>query len=194
MKKQRFFMLGIITVLVAVLSLTFVSSTFAKYTSTVSGSDSARVAKWAWEINDAALAKGQTELTFNLFDTINDTLAPNGDETDVADELLAPGTQGEFVLKFENLSEVNATYAVDWTLTNTKSVPLQFSIDGTNWESDLDELDIDATKIDMLTGSKTVTIQWKWSFDGDDTALGFDAAAANIEVTVAAVVTFTQID
>jgi hypothetical protein len=137
MKKQRFFMLGIITVLVAVLSLTFVSSTFAKYTSTVTGSDSARVAKWAWEINDAALAKGTTELTFNLFDTINDTLAPNADETDVADELLAPGTQGQFVLKFDNLSEVNATYAVDWTVTNANSVPLEFSTNGTDWKSNL---------------------------------------------------------
>ena len=194
MKKQRFFMLGIITVLVAVLSLTFVSSTFAKYTSTVSGSDLARVAKWAWEINDDALAKGATELTFNLFDTINDTKDPYGAETDVKAELLAPGTQGQFVLKFDNLSEVNATYAVDWTLTNTKSVPLEFSIDGTNWKSNLDELDIDPTTLNMLTGTATVTIQWRWSFDGDDTALGFDAAAADIEVIVKAAVTFTQVD
>lgn len=194
MKRNKFFMLGIVTVLVAVLSLTFVSNTFAKYTSTVTGNDTARVAKWAWEIDDVALAKGATGVTVDLFETIIDTKT-GAEETDVKSELIAPGTTGSFSLKFDNLSEVNATYAVDFTLTNTANVPIEFSLSGDpgSWETDLNKLDIPATAIAMVNGTATVTVYWQWDFDGDDTSIGFDAQSG-VEVTVQAAVTFDQVD
>ena len=46
MKRNKLFILGICTVMVALVSLSLVSGTWAKYTSTVSGSSAARVAKW----------------------------------------------------------------------------------------------------------------------------------------------------
>lgn len=203
MKKQRFFMLGIITVLVAVLSLTFVSSTFAKYTSTVSGSDSARVAKWEFEYNNADVTNAANSsvpqtITFDLFNTIKDSDGTST-ETDVATDetLIAPGTSGSFEFVLENLSEVNAKYAIDYTIANTNSIPVQFRVktDGgtfSEWSSSL--TDVVATDIAMESGTTTITVEWQWVFNGNDvtdTTLGL-AGTANIEVT--ATITFTQVD
>ena len=196
MKKQRFFMLGIITVLVAVLSLTFVSSTFAKYTSTVSGSDSARVAKWAWDYKGSALAKETATVAFDLFDTINDTKDPYGDETDVADTLIAPGTQGSFVISFQNKSEVTANLKVTFAQTETDAtLPIEFSFaeDFATAVDDIADL-IWNEDLGIGSGAVTKTVYWRWVFDGSDSvdiALGWKGTDT---ITVTMNVVFTQVD
>lgn len=173
----------------------------AKYTTSVSGSDNATVAKWHFEVNDVNMtpAGNDATMTFDLFETIKDS---NGidDETDVKTDLIAPGTSGEFTLKIENLSEVNAVYDLDFTVDNASGIPVQFSTDGgSTWKTydRISELNVDQMALAMEEGSDTVRVQWKWAFDGDDakdTALGIAAqtAAPTIQVTCAA--TFTQVD
>ncbi len=189
MKKQRFFMLGIITVLVAVLSLTFVSSTFAKYTSNVSGDDTARVAKWEWTY---VAGTGGDEIEFDLFNTVKDS--DGNTESDVkvgtGETIIAPGTQGSFELVFGNASEVNAEYLVEFDVTNADNIPVEFSTDNAHWASSISDL---SAVINMGAGASN-TIYWRWVFngdDGDDTALGEVGTAT---VTVKATVTWTQID
>lgn len=198
MKKQRFFMLGIITVLVAVLSLTFVSSTFAKYTSTVAGEDSARVAKWAWTYKGAELTTDT--VSFDLFDTILDSDMTNA-ETDVdvdgsgSERVIAPGTFGQFVIEFANNSEVNATYAIDFEVTNANNIPVEFSLDGTTWDDDL--ADVAATAIAMNGGAAQYTVKWRWAFSNGDAADQADTTlgvAGTASIKVRATVTFTQVD
>ena len=47
--------------------------TLAKYVSSTEGSDTATVAKWSFEVNDAEFATKEAQvLTFNLFETINE--------------------------------------------------------------------------------------------------------------------------
>ena len=58
---------------------------------------------------EPSISKSDTEFSFNLFDTINDTSDGNN-ETDVKSTKIAPGTKGKFEIKVENLSEVNANY------------------------------------------------------------------------------------
>ena len=200
MKRNKFFMLGIVTVLVAVLSLTFVSNTFAKYTSTVTGSDSARVAKWAWKYQNANMDLTQDEVTFELFNTINDT-KDGAAEGDVAAGLIAPGTKGSFQISFENESEVKAKLAVTFD-EGTNDIPLEFSfnedfsdakanISQLSWEQ---ELAVDSAAV-------TKTVYWRWVFekgtgseldanDAADTTLGINTPTINIEMTVV----FTQVD
>ncbi len=194
--KRSSMMIRIVAVLAVTMMFTmcFVGGTFAKYTSSASGSDSARVAKWSFEVNDTEIATTQT-FTFNLFDTIKDSNGTD-DETDMSPvdgSIIAPGTQGSFQIKLENLSEVNATYAIDYTVTNTNSIPVKFSVDGgTNWTEDL--ADVTATNIAHTSGTVTITVQWKWDFEGNnvrDTALGYTATDT---ITVAAAVTATQVD
>ena len=170
----------------------------AKYTTNVSANDTASVAKWHFEVNDVNMtpADGEAEMTFDLFNTIMDTDGASA-ETDVKTDLIAPGTSGKFDVKIENLSEVNAVYSLDYSIENTSNVPLQFSLDGADWKSDINDLDVSDVAIAMESGSDTVTVQWKWAFDGDDaadTALGIAAQTAVPTVKVTCAATFTQVD
>ena len=189
--------------LVAVLAVTmmftmcFVGGTFAKYTSSATGTDSATVAKWSFKVGETDIA-ASNEFTFDLFKTIKDSNGTDN-ETDISPDdgtIIAPGTQGSFNLVLTNASQVTAQYAIDYTVTNTGNIPVQFSVDGgTNWTNDLaDVAASDATKLAANSGTTTITVQWKWVFDGNDandTALG---SAATATLTVAAAVTATQVD
>lgn len=111
MKKNRLFILGLVTVFVALVSLTLVSGTLAKYTTTASGSDEARVAYWGFEQTSYDLtglfANGYTDVVSN-------------DSKDV----VAPGTKNEITLTFvsndTNAPEVD--YSLDYTLSITSDV------------------------------------------------------------------------
>lgn len=195
MKKNTTQKMILITLLFVMIALVLVASTYAKYTSNASGSASARVAKWSFNIGTDNDIVAQNAFKFNLFDTINDT--DGNAETDVIssnnDKVIAPGTQGNFNLVLENKSEISAKYGIVYTVTNEKNIPIKFSTDGQIWSTDLAEVvaDNETTKIAAKNGTKTINIQWKWEFDGDDTQLGKDGTAT---VTVKADVTATQID
>lgn len=93
MKKNKLFIIGLVTVFVALLSLTLVSSTFAKYVTTDTGTDTARVAKWGVNItaagNDAfskVYSTDDTSVTGIVSSVISST----------EDKVIAPGTKGTF--------------------------------------------------------------------------------------------------
>lgn len=195
MKKNRLFVLGIITMFVAILSLTLVSGTMARYTSTVSGSDTATVAKWQWSYKGSTITNYSNPVTFGLFDTINDTL--NGaDEEDVADELIAPGTKGSFELKFKNESEVTGKVSVSFS-SSEEVKPIVYSLDGTNWVGTIAELNF-ADEVVAMGAELTKTVYWQWAFEetsdgwtnADDTALGLNP----VDHTVTLTVVFDQVD
>lgn len=180
-----------------------VSGTYAKYTSTFNGtSDTARVAKWAFKVGDLANSSADgasNTFTFNLFDTIKDT--DGSVEADVAskntDKVIAPGTQGEFTIALQNLSEVTAMYGIDYTVVNDGNIPIEFSNDGSTWSSDITDVTASesTTKLAMNAGSDTeVTIQWRWAFVGDDTTDTNLGKAGSATVQVKADVTVTQVD
>ena len=190
--------------LVAVLAVTmmftmcFVGGTFAKYTSSATGTDSATVAKWSFKVGETDIATTDT-FTFDLFKTIKDSDGINN-ETEmnpVDGSIIAPGTQGSFDLVLTNASQVTAQYAIDYTVTNTGNIPVQFSVDGgAHWTNDLaDVAASDSTKLAANSGTTTIKVQWKWDFNGSDdsfdTALGI---GGNAVLTVKAEVTATQVD
>lgn len=180
-----------------------VSGTYAKYTSTFNGtSDTARVAKWAFKVGDLAdssAAGASNTFTFNLFDTIKDT--DGSVEADVAskntDKVIAPGTQGEFTIALQNLSEVTAMYGIDYTVVNDGNIPIEFSNDGSTWSNDITDVTASetTTKLAMNAGSDTeVTIKWRWAFDGNDTTDTDLGKVGLATVQVKADVTVTQVD
>ena len=182
--------------LVAVLMTTCaISGTFAKYTSTATGSDSARVALWDVQLNGTTI--NSNTFTFDLFKTIIDTKndAAEGDISPVDGTVIAPGTKGSFDIVLKNASEVTAEYVIDYTVTNANNIPVVFSLDGSTWKSDINELDV-TTPVGIAIGATapTITVYWMWAFEGDnaaDTALGIDGTAT---ITVEAKVTVTQVD
>jgi len=204
MKKNKTMRLIAIALLIAMIALILVSGTYAKYTSSTTGTASARVAKWSITFGDEDIMASNT-FTFNLFDTIKDT--DGSTETDVksanSDKVIAPGTTGNFEVQLTNASEVSAEYAIDYTVVNDNNIPVEFSTDGTNWSSTLE--DVTATTIAAGTPT-TIKIQWRWAYevqdagsdpatysqrDEQDTTLG-KAGSATLQVT--AKVTATQVD
>lgn len=197
-RKRSSMMVRLVAVLAVTMMFTmcFVGGTFAKYTSSATGTDSATVAKWDIKVGGTNIATNDT-FTFDLFKTIKDS---NGtaDETDMSPvdgTIIAPGTRGSFDIVIKNDSQVNATYAIDYTVTNTNNIPVKFSVDGTNWFDDINYLDVRSVAINM-GATATVTVQWMWEFeriDGDtqDTTLG---SAASATLTVSAAVSAIQVD
>lgn len=197
-KKRSSMMVRLVAALAVTMMFTMclVGGTFAKYTSSATGNDNANVAKWDIKVGGTNIATNDT-FTFDLFKTIKDS---NGtaDETDMSPvdgTIIAPGTRGSFDIVIKNDSQVNATYAIDYTVTNTNNIPVKFSVDGTNWFDDINYLDVRSVAINM-GATATVTVQWMWEFeriDGDtqDTTLG---SAASATLIVSAAVSATQVD
>ena len=199
MKKNTMMRVASALLVAVLLTTCAISGTFAKYVSTATAEDSARVARWSFEVganNDIATA---TTFTFDLFKTIKDTDGSAEDDISPADgTIIAPGTQGSFDIVLNNKSEVTANYAIDYTVDNDDNIPVKFSVDGTNWTDDLaDVAASDATELAATNGTKTITVQWKWDYyvnaagDTADTTLG-TAGTAVLKVTAA--ITATQVD
>ena len=97
MKKKNYTMriaAGVMTA--ALLSTCAISSTFAKYTSESTGTDSARVAKWDILFGDGTTMNETFE--FDLFDTTyGDATSPSVKSSN-DDKVIEPGTQGSFAL------------------------------------------------------------------------------------------------
>lgn len=189
MKKNRLFVLGLVTAFVGLISLSLVSGTWAKYTSSVNAASSARVAKWGFEYNNNG--ENKSVLVFDLFKTVNDDNVKNGDN----ENIIAPGTSGKLQLLIKNTSEVSAKVKVELLLTNDGNIPLLFSDNGSNWLS-LSEFNKKLEKELKLEGELEFNpyIYWKWQIEGNDTndtELGIKGTDI---VTVTTTVTFTQID
>jgi len=212
--------LTILALLITIIAVALVSGTFAKYTTTVSGTDTATVAKWSVELNGTDVTKSNST-TFDLFgktgvydlagvtntEDLSSATATIDDEVIKSGKKVAPGTWGKVSFAVANKSEVAADYAVTIdTLTTT--LPLKFSIDGKDWKT-VSEIKtaMGATEGNkyslgggtLAIGSTTPTtgevdLYWKWDFnvaDDTDTALGAEGTAT---CTITAGVTFTQVD
>ena len=199
-KKRSSMMVRLVAVLAVTMMFTmcFVGGTFAKYTSSGTGTDTATVAKWSFKVGETDIATTDT-FTFDLFKTIKDSdgIKNETEMNPVDGSIIAPGTQGSFDLVLTNASQVTAQYAIDYTVTNNNDIPVKFSVDGgTTWTNDLaDVAASDSTKLAANSGTTTIKVQWKWDFNGSDdsfdTALGI---GGNAVLTVKAEVTATQVD
>ena len=194
--------------LIVMLALILIASTYAKYTTKLTGSSDTTIAKWAWTINSNNVSADDTEFTFDLFDTINDS--DGGNEADVRAQRIAPGTKGSFSIAVTNASDVNAEYSL--TLTETKATAvsnanIEYSIVGTDeatdWTNDIGTFNFTNTSL-AIGASNEVILYWRWAFYDDanqdkaDTLVGFAAAGATDDadksITIKADLNFTQVD
>lgn len=187
-----------------------ISGTMAKYTSAATGTATATVAKWSFKVNNTEIAvTPAATIDFDLFETVKEADTTTAEEN-VTDGKIAPGTGGSFKLEIANESEVDAKYTIALAETNTNNVPIQYSLDKTAWTDDLTAINTDQTdvEIEKSTGTKTVTVYWRWMFEGTaegahagqtddtDTALGVLAQGTDTAptVTISATITATQVD
>ncbi len=202
MKNKKMSILAVLVMLVVVTAYS-VSGTYAKYTSTFTGKTStATIAKWAFEIGDAAgnYVTAANDFKFDLFETITETdgsmdteVANNGTKNTV----IAPGTKGTFTIKLKNNSEVKASYVAEFTPT-VNGLPINFKVndvaatltDGKFTVASTENLDMNGN------GEADIKVDWEWPFvtDGvDDTTFASTATDAKT-VSVDAKIIVNQVD
>lgn len=184
MKNNKTVKFMALVLFVTILAIILVSGTYAKYTTSATGSDTATVAKWSIKLGDEDIAKS-TEKTFtiDLFSTITNTDGSEEKNVKKTDgTLIAPGTMGSFtLLSLKNESEVNAKYSVTYTLSNESGVPLEFTTnkdDESSWKSDFTAVNVSNEALATDATATTATVYWRWAFtkdtarDTSDTTLG----------------------
>ncbi|MBQ8339539.1 MAG: hypothetical protein IJX62_02890 [Clostridia bacterium] len=198
MKKNKMMRVASALLVAVLLTTCAISGTFAKYVSTASNSDTARVAKWAFNVGDSNIAQSNT-FVFDPFSYSDSNVDVDGTGSE---KVIAPGTTGEFALVLTNNSEVTAQFSINFTEIRNASdngnvIPMQYSLTGADgtWVSTIDGIDVAATTLAMNGGTTTVTIHWKWAFEGPDhidTDLGQDYDGVP-NVTISAEVTVEQV-
>lgn len=201
MKKNKMMRIASVLLVAVLLSTCAISGTFAKYTSTVTGSDSVTVAKWSIKVNNSEIAVANPSVTFNLF-----TTGAQYDEAgnDVAAERIAPGTKGSFNFNVENTSEVSVKYTITFTAIfpegidstrfkfySDEAMTEELTVtDGKYTAANAIEIEVDDNEADI------VNVYWQWTFgdDANDTALGILAQNGTTVVTVNPTITVEQVN
>lgn len=201
MKRNGMMKLAIFLLIVVALSFSTISGTFAKYASSYTKSDSARVAKWDIKLNGEAWSDS---VAFNLFTYTDTNVDVDGDGTE---KVIAPGTTGSFNFSVENDSEVTAEYSIKLAVENPGNIPLEYKVGDSEWTlpNDEGEIEVAGDTLDIGSDAQEVTVQWRWAFEGTDsvnfkqtqtditdTALG--EADTLAEVTVTATINATQVN
>lgn len=219
MKKTKTMRAASFLLVLTLMTSCFVGSTFAKYTTTATGTDTARVAKWGVTIT----ANGETFSDSYAKDDQSFTLNANTVVTSGAagDAIVAPGTGGELAAcEIEGTPEVavKVEYVANleltgWEINGTEYCPIVFSVGTTEYKIDTTNTDIDKLEeaVESAIGEYTAyyvanqdlsetsvatpAVSWAWPYststdnDVNDTALGDLASAPAISLTITTSVT-----
>ena len=172
LNKKTFRIAGLLLIL-CLISAAILSGTFAKYTSTFAGEDTALVAKW-----DLEMKAGGKEFSVSPDSVADLDLFEHAYNKNIVagtgyDKIIAPGVDGKFVLSMTNNSDVAADIVFDITKTDdSANVPMEYSVDdGASWVG-LDDLathlNCTLAEADESATEKTVNVLWRWAYD--DTA------------------------
>lgn len=218
MKKNKMMRTASVLLVLTLLTVCVISGTFAKYTTSAEGTDTARVAKFGVTVtaNGTTFAK-----EYNTDDPTATTIAKSVVSTD---KVVAPGTSGTMAsMALTGTPEVavKVSYTGDfrlndkWTVDGNFYCPLTINVAGTAingtdyntaaaFEAAVNAAITGYSKeyaagIDLSgAGNDNLAVSWSWAFAGDDTkdtALGDAAAAGNAGiVTLKVTTTVTQID
>ena len=185
MKKNRMMRLASILLVCVLLTTSVISGTFAKYTTTVTNSDTARVAAWGFGTT--------TTLDFDLFSSsYNDSVVSSN-----SDKVIAPGTTQSETIKLNyagtsgkaapevdytiKLAVDDANTNIDQSILDNTAITWTFGSTTGTWEQVKTAInaytqDVEANALPDLANTG-VTISWTWEFekagnDATDTAMG----------------------
>lgn len=152
--------------IVAILLTIFMSfiggQTYAKYATEIRARGTAQVATWSFKVNDEI---GDIAESIDLASTVNDqTLANNK---------IAPGTQGSFVIKIDGTdSEVGIKYELSTKTQVDKPTNLKFKYNGTTYDT-IGALLADAggyINANDTDKVRNIQIDWEWPYETGETA------------------------
>lgn len=197
MKDNKLVKVFLIALLIVMVGLILVSGTYAKYTTTFTGSDTATVAKFK-------VSSNTTAETFDLFKTAKEVDGTTAD-AEVVNGKVAPGTGGKFDIQLTNDSEVKVHYAISLKETNESNIPIEYSLDGTTYVTAENFASVSAADLAIGSTTQKVSVYWRWAFEGKDSTnykttqtdttdytLGTADTAPSVKVDVSTV--FTQVD
>lgn len=197
MKDNKLVKVFLIALLIVMVGLILVSGTYAKYTTTFTGSDTATVAKFK-------VSSNTTAETFDLFKTAKEVDGTTAD-AEVVNGKVAPGTGGKFDIQLTNDSEVKVHYAISLKETNESNIPIEYSLDGTTYVTAENFASVLAADLAIGSTTQKVSVYWRWAFEGKDSTnykttqtdttdytLGTASTAPTVKVEVSTV--FTQVD
>lgn len=180
MKKRNLTTLTVVALLLVLLTLIAVSGTYAKYTTTITGSSTAVIAKWNFSATDEQGTKLEEDFVINLADTATVGKVTVG-EGDSAVNKIQPGSKGAIVITIDNTdSDVAASLTIEAT-----------AIDGSPLTADQFTFkdpvikNADGTEISSVPAGETATatVEWEWIYDSGndeaDTTVGSNEAAQN---------------
>ena len=193
MKKKSLMLIALL--LLVGLTSGYVASTYAKYTTEITGNEGTAIVA-AWNFEDD-----------NEDQTIEIELAETVDETTLIDERIAPGTSGEFQVELVNTSEVGVDFVVTLTSITNKPTNLKFYKTRTGSAGAYTYSNEITPGTTQITGQLEaedetgldVPIYWVWAYettaiatnDPIDTANGEDTLA-NRTLTIGVDITGTQ--
>ena len=153
-KKSYAARLGVLALVLTLMTTCLLGGTMAKYTTEVTGTGSATVAKWSFKAN------GQTE----KFDAVD--LASTAYDN-VGTKRIAPGTEGSFAIQLDaSASEVAVDYAIKFSNMVNKPVRLKFYSDQAHGtEISLDTGLTGAIALADVGTTVTETIYWAWPYE-----------------------------
>lgn len=197
MKKTKLMRAALLLLVLTLVTSCFVGGTFAKYTTSAEGSDTARVAKWGVIVtaNGGTFANTYVTDTENVVGAIaNSVVSADADGDGDADKVVAPGTKGNMVgMTITGKPEVavSVNYVADfkvenWTVDGNFYCPLQITvgsttIDGTTFTDKAKFKDAVEREINGstnyavgtdLTGVTAPSVSWAWPFENTDTETG----------------------
>ena len=198
MKKNTMMRIASCLLIAVLMTTCVISGTFAKYTTTTGGTDTARVAYWGFEQG--------AELEIDLFDNTYTNVASVdvvGDDS-TNDNVVAPGTTKTDTIGFTYVNyqtdkivapEVAYTFTIDATITGTTTTAFDSNksfywiLDGKQYQT----IDAFTTAIKTLSGEAdgsvdysannlptnfavgaTHTIGWYWAYEGYEVTEAFD--------------------
>ena len=221
MRKNKMMRTAAVLGVAALLTTSALSGTLAKYTTTTSGEDSARVAYWGFNQN--------AQTTLDLFD---DTYDNGNVKSEDNENVIAPGTSKTATFAFGydtntndtktiSAPEVKYTFTVNpevtgtytklddddsfkWTLQKGNATATEYnkveelvaaiktlSGDSTGTKT----YDAGSLPTAFTAADETYTVGWKWAYEGQDakdTALGNDTTLENVKLKIT--ITATQVD
>lgn len=168
MKKRNLTTLTIVAVLLVLLTLIAVSGTYAKYTTTITGSSTAVIAKWNFKASETTVGELSSTQTFtiDLADTATVGKVTVGEGDDAVNKI-QPGSKGEIEITIDNTgSDVAATLNIEAkTIEGAKLSETQF---------DFSEpvIKVDGATATSVPAGKTGTavVTWEWLYNADDAA------------------------
>lgn len=203
MKDNKLVKAFLIALLIVMVGLILVSGTYAKYTTTITGTDTGTVAKFK-------VGSNATTEKIDLFKTTREVDGKTAD-LDVVNGKIAPGTGGEFDVELTNDSEVKVNYTLSLKETNESNIPIEYSLDGKTYVTAAKFATVSTGDLEIGSTTQTKTkvpVYWRWAFegtdstnyntgdnkqtDGTDTTLGTTATAPKVTVEISAL--FTQVD